>query len=133
MSVLFRLSGAKRHHVGVEEWLYGAPAEPYAIARKWFCVMRECGDDVHELIHDDCPVACVDDAAFCYVNVFKTHVNVGFYCGADLNDPGKLLQGSGKRMRHVKLKPNQEIDSKVLQNLIRQAYKQVRMDVLANH
>ena len=67
--------------------------------------MRACGDDVRELIHDGCPVACVEDAPFAYVNSFKSHVNVGFFNGASLDDPARLSEGSGKRMRHVKLKP----------------------------
>jgi hypothetical protein len=46
--------------------------------------MRGCGDDVRELVHDGCPVACVADAPFGYVNVFRTHVNVGFFYGAML-------------------------------------------------
>jgi len=73
--------------------------------------MRACGDDVRELIHDGCPVACVEDVAFGYVNAFRSHVNVGFFHGAALKDPAGLLEGAGKRMRHVKLKPMQSFNS----------------------
>jgi hypothetical protein len=45
----------------------------------------------------------VGDAPFGYVNSFKSHVNVGFFQGAGLKDPAGLLEGSGKRKRHVKI------------------------------
>ena len=80
--------------------------------------MRECGDDVRELVHDGYPVACVEDVRFGYVNVFKAHVNVGFFFGAQLRDPRGLLEGSGKRMLHVKVKPGEELDSTALSALI---------------
>jgi len=93
-----------------------------AMARCWFEVMRECGDDVRELLHDGHPTACVGDAAFAYVNAFTAHVNVGLFHGADLPDPSRLLEGTGKLMRHVKLRPDREIDAPALTNLIQTAY-----------
>ena len=87
--------------------------------------MRTCGD-VRELMHDGCPTACVDDAAFGYVNAFRDHVNVGFFLGAFLKDPARLLEGTGKRMRHVKLRPGQEVDAAALSNLIDVAYADIR-------
>jgi hypothetical protein len=64
----------------------------------------------------------VEDAAFAYVNVFTSHVNVGFYMGAYLDDPAELLRGSGKRMRHVKLLPGSEQDGAALSRLVEDAY-----------
>jgi len=89
--------------------------------------MRQCGDDVRELMHDGCPVACVEDAPFGYVNSFKTHVNVGFFHGAVLEDPAGLLQGTGKRMRHVKLKPDREVSAAALSDLIAAAYLDIKV------
>ena len=93
-----------------------------AIARRWFEVMRESGDDVRELLHDGHPTACVGDAAFAYVNAFKAHVNVGFFRGAEIADPEHLLEGTGKLMRHVKLRPERDVDAIALMNLIETAY-----------
>lgn len=93
-----------------------------AIARRWFEVMRGCGDDVRELLHDGHPTACVGDAAFGYVNAFKAHVNVGFFRGAELSDPSGLLEGTGKFMRHVKLRPEGDVDVAALSKLIITAY-----------
>ncbi len=94
--------------------------------------MRQCGDDVRELIHDGCPVACVEDAPFGYVNSFKKHVNVGFFHGAALKDAAGLLEGSGKRMRHVKLKPGAELNAAALSDLIDAAYMDIRARVGAD-
>lgn len=93
-----------------------------ALARRWFEVMRTCGDDVRELLHDGHPTACVGDAAFAYANAFKAHVNVGFFRGAELADPDGLLEGTGKFMRHVKLRPGQPLDDAALTKLVHAAY-----------
>jgi hypothetical protein len=126
MEALFRLNGAVRHSEAIDAWL--ATREPALgdIARHWFARMRQCGDDVRELMHDGCPVACVEDAAFAYVNVFKAHVNVGFYHGADLPDPEGLLEGTGRRMRHVKIRPGANMGDAALGALIDQAYTDIR-------
>ena len=110
----------------VELWLIDDPVELRSIAQKWFVQMRQCGDDVRELMHDGCPVACVEDAPFGYVNSFKSHVNVGFFQGAALEDPAGLLEGSGKRMRHVNLSPGRELDAAALSDLIDAAYVDIK-------
>jgi hypothetical protein len=92
------------------------------IAQEWFEVMRGCGEDVRELWHDGHPTACVADAAFGYVNAFKAHVNVGFFRGAEIADPEGLLEGTGKFMRHVKLRPGGNVNARALRKLIDTAY-----------
>lgn len=119
---IFRVSGAVKREPAVDLWLAGGLMELQSIAQEWFVRMRGCGDDVLEAIHDGCPVACVEDAPFGYVNSFKSHVNVGFFYGAVLEDPAGLLEGSGKRMRHVKLKPGAELNTAALLDLIDAAY-----------
>lgn len=123
---LFRLSGATRKDPLVARWFAEGPVELKSIARTWFERVRACGGDVRELIHDGCPVACVEDAAFAYVNAFKSHVNVGFFYGAMLDDPEGVLEGSGKRMRHVKLQLDGNVDAAALGNLIDGAYRDVK-------
>jgi hypothetical protein len=88
--------------------------------------MRRCGDDVRELLHDDQPTACVGDAAFAYVDAFTAHVDVGFYPGAGLEDPHGLLQGTGKYMRHVKVRPGRAIDTAALRALVGAAYVTIK-------
>ena len=106
--------------------MQGHPGELGAIARRWFEVMRECGNDVRELLHDGHPTACVGDAAFAYVNAFRAHVNVGFFRGAEIADPAGLLEGTGKFMRHVKLGPGRDVDAEALMKLIETAYADMK-------
>ena len=96
------------------------------IAKEWFEVMRACGEDVRELLHDRHPTACVADAAFGYVNAFKAHVNVGFFRGAEIADPEGLLEGAGKFMRHVKLRPRCNVNATALKKLIETAYTDMK-------
>jgi hypothetical protein len=122
MSQLFRFPNAVKRDPAVEAWMREHAGELGAIARHWFEVMRACGDDVHDLLHDGHPTACVGDAAFGYVNAFKSHVNVGFFRGAEISDPHGLLEGTGKFMRHVKLQPERDVDGATLAELITAAY-----------
>jgi hypothetical protein len=126
MDTLFRLSLGMQRDPAVEAWLSKQPDELGDIARTWFGRMRACGLDVLELMHDGCPVVCVRDVPFAYVNVFKAHVSVGFFLGSELRDPGQLLEGTGKRMRHVKVKPGEPPNSKALSALIQQSYDDVK-------
>ena len=121
-----RFPGAVARDPAVEAWFESRANKLGKIARPWFEHMRQCGDDVRELLHDGHPTACVGDAAFGYVNAFTAHVNVGFFLGAELDDPAGLLEGNGKRMRHVKLRPGVEIDREALARLIRAAYSLVK-------
>jgi hypothetical protein len=122
MSQLLRFPGGVERDPAVEAWMDEHPGELGAIARRWFEVIRGCGGDVRELLHDGHPTACIDDAAFAYVNVFTAHVNVGFFRGAELPDPDRLLEGTGRFMRHVKLRPDGHVDATALAELIHRAY-----------
>jgi hypothetical protein len=123
---IFRLSGGVKRDPAVDIWLSEGSVELRSIAQKWFVRMRQCGDDVLELMHDGCPVACVEDAPFGYVNSFKSHVNVGFFYGALLEDAARLMEGNGKRMRHVKLKPGSGQNSAALRDLVDAAYLDIK-------
>src|SRR5690606_1807352 len=129
MSRLMRFPGSVRRDPAVGTWMKERPGELGAMVRRWFEVMRDCGDDVRELLHDGHPTACVDDAAFAYVDAFTAHVNVGFFLGAELPDPSGLLGGTGRFMRHVKLRPGVDVDDVALKTLIRIAYRDMRTRV----
>ena len=126
---LLLFNGAVARDPAIDAWFKAHAGELGAIARQWFEVMRKCGDEVRELLHDGCPVACLGDAPFGYVNVFTSHVNVGFFYGASLRDPARLLQGAGKSMRHVKLRPGTAIDAAALSTLIEIAYSDIKVRV----
>jgi hypothetical protein len=123
---LLRFNGAAERDPAIEAWMKQHAGELGAIAQLWFEQMRNAGDEVRELLHDGCPVACLGDAPFGYVNVFTSHVNVGFFHGAALPDPGRLLPGTGKFMRHVKLKPGTATDVASLSRLIETAYTDIK-------
>jgi hypothetical protein len=126
MNQLFRLSGSVKRDPAISAWMNEHSGALGAIARRWFDVMRDRGDDVREVLHDGHPTACVRDAAFAYVNAFTAHVNVGFFRGAELADPRGLLEGTGKYMRHVKLRPDADIDAMALIGLIESAYSDMK-------
>ncbi len=126
MNQLFRFSSAVKRDPVIDAWMQEHSGELGAIARHWFDVMRERGNDVRELLHDGYPTACVADAAFAYVAAFTAHVNIGFFRGAELADPAQLLEGTGKYMRHVKLRPERDVDATALIELIDAAYTDMK-------
>ena len=126
---LLTFDGAVARDPGIDGWFAERAGELLEIARPWFEEMRRCGDEVRELVHDGCPVACLGDAPFGYVNVFTAHVNVGFFHGNALPDPARLLQGSGRFMRHVKLRPGTAVDEAALSRLIAAAWEDIKARV----
>ena len=126
---LLRFNGAVVRDPAIDAWMNEHAGELGAIAHHWFEVMRQCGDEVRELLHDGCPVACLGDVPFGYVNVFTSHVNVGFFQGAALPDPARLLQGAGKCMRHVKLRLGMAVDAAALRRLVEAAYSDMKARV----
>jgi len=126
MDDILRFPSAVKHDPAIDRWLRAQRDDLRPFVETWFTCMRQRGRDVRELMHDGCPTACVGDAAFGYVNAFKDHVNVGLFFGALLNDPTGLLEGTGKRGRHVKLRPGRDVDRAALTQLIQTAYVDIR-------
>jgi hypothetical protein len=129
MDALFHFPTAQPRDPAVEAWLNAVEARDPALgrlARDAFEGLRRCGAEVGELLHDGHPTACVAGAAFAAVNAFSAHVNLAFFRGAELPDPAGLLQGAGRRMRHVKLKPGETVDAAALQALVQAAYADMR-------
>ena len=123
---LLRFDGAVERDPAIDALMKEHGGELGAIAHQWFEVMQKCGDEVQEVLHDGCPVACLRCASFGYVNVFTSHVNVGLFHGAALPDPARLLQGTGKFMRHVKLRPGTATDTAELSRLIETSYSDIK-------
>ncbi len=126
MDDILRFPSAANHDPAIDTWLRAQRDDLRTFVETWFARMRQCGDDVRELMHDGCPTACVGDAAFGHVGAYREHVNVGFFFGALLEDPARLLEGTGKRGRHVKLRPGREVDSAALARLVEAAYVDIR-------
>jgi hypothetical protein len=127
-TALLRFDGSVERDPAIDAWMSEHAGELGAIALQWFEAMRQCGDEVREVLHDGHPVACLGDVPFAYVDVFTSHVNVGFFQGASLPDPARLLQGNGKFMRHVKLTPQTAVEA-ALSRLIAVAYSDIKSRV----
>jgi hypothetical protein len=123
---MLTFSGSSQNDPKVLEWMADHQNELGLIAAHWFRLIRKTGDDVTELLHDGYPTACIGEFPFAYVGAFKSHVNVGFFYGAELKDPKNILQGSGKRMRHAKVRPDRKIESQALETLIAEAYTDIK-------
>ena len=130
MTELLRFTGARKRDPAIDAWFATQPAELRALAELWFSRLRSCGPNIRELMHDGLATVCADDAPFAYVGVFRAHVNVGFFHGDRLPDPRGLLQGTGKRMRHVKVKPSVAVDDEALTSLIEAAYRDISRNLL---
>lgn len=125
---LFRLNATLPRDPLIDEWLARQVGPLGEMARLWFSVMRECGDEVRELLHDGHPIACFGTVPFAYVDVYTKHAAVGFFQGAALADPHRYLEGTGKAMRHVKLGrgPGKDVDAAELRRMITAAYAAIR-------
>jgi hypothetical protein len=130
---LLRFNGAVERDSAIDAWTKEHAGELGAIALQWFEVMQKCGDEVRDLLYDGSPVACLGDAPFGYVNVFTSHVSVGFFHGASPWDPARLLQGTGKFMRLMKLRPGTAANAAALTRLIDRAYSDIRARIAEIH
>jgi hypothetical protein len=115
MAQLLRFPSAVQRDPSVEAWFSKPGDELRRFARPWFEQMRGCGADVHELLHDGHPTACVEmrRLRMLTASVFiSVHMNVGFFHGATLDDPAGLLEGTGKRMLKGQVKSSSRTDVK---------------------
>jgi len=59
----------------------------------------------------------------CAIVIHKDHVNLQFARGTELEDPEGILEGTGKKIRHVKINNTKEINSNILKNMVVEAVK----------
>ena len=98
---------------GLEEW----HAETVSAVRE---IILNAAPDAKESIKWAQPVYEVN-GPFCYIKAFKKSVNFGFWRGIDLDDHNGRLQGTGDKMRHVKLSGVDEVDSEAFSQYVLQA------------
>ena len=130
MQGLLRFTGAVKRDPAIAAWFDDQPNELRSLAEPWFARLRRCGPDVRELLHDGLATVCIGDVPFAYVGIFTAHASVGFFHGASLPDPARLLEGSGRFMRHVKLRPGVGIDEPALEALVATAYRDAGMRLM---
>lgn len=131
MEQLLLFTGKDLQDIHWNDWLAEKPEELHSITTFWFDVIKNCGPDVEDIFHDNYPIGCVESAPFAYINAFKAHVNLGFFYGVDLPDPEGLLEGTGKRMRHIKLRPGAKLNTEAIRNLVVHAYADIKQRLYA--
>lgn len=58
---------------------------------------------------------------YSYILPHKNWVNLGFYKGAELPDPAELMEGTGKKLRHVKVRSVEDAERPEIRTLIEEA------------
>ena len=109
-----------------EDWIAGKPEAYRPMANELWKTIQSCGNDVQGIFHDGHPIACVQNAPFTYINVFSKHMNLGFFYGVELEDSTGMLQGTGKRMRHIKLFADSAFPKTEINWLIQHSYLDIK-------
>ncbi len=61
---------------------------------------------------------------FCYIGAHREHVNLGFYYGAELSDPEEILEGTGRKLRHIKVREVKEVTQPALRHLVQSSLEE---------
>lgn len=121
----------------VQEWLEKLPPDLQSLTRELISVARKNMPSVYEFIYHDAVGYSVSDSPFdriCYIAPQKKgYVNFGFFFGAGLPDPKKLLIGEGKGLRHVKIWSVGEAKNLALAKLIAQTWKETPESIAKIH
>lgn len=117
----------------VDQYIAGLNEEQAEIATRIRQIIRTAAPEARESFKWAQPVY-ESNGPFCYMKAFKSSVNFGFWRGVDLDDPRGVLEGTGDKMRHVKIAHLDEIDEDLLAGFVRQAQKlnQVKGDPTRN-
>src|SRR6266545_3468044 len=123
--------------ISVQEWLVNLAPDIRAITKQLRAMAQKNMPEAHEFIYHDAIGYSVNDSPFdriCYIAPQKKgYVNFGFFFGAGLPDPQKLLTGEGKRLRHVKIRSVDEAKNPALAQLIAATWKEAPKSVAKVH
>jgi hypothetical protein len=106
--------------VDVDEYIEGIEAWAGEIVRELRSILKGTVPDIKESIKWAQPIYDINGPMI-FIKAHKKHVNFGFWRGVQLDDPKGLLQGTGDKMRHVKITSLEDIDREGLSSLIEQA------------
>jgi Domain of unknown function (DU1801) len=70
--------------------------------------------------------------AICYIGVIKDHVNLGFHRGSELSDPERILEGTGKQMRHIKIRNMSDLDRPAIRAYLQEACERAGFEVASD-
>jgi len=122
----YRYRGTLRHDPAIDAYVGSVRGELGALVARLVALVRSNVPGHDELRVHGAPQFCVRGEPFCYVVGYAKHVNLGFCDGASLPDPEGLLEGTGKAMRHVKIRPGAEFPGKMLSRMVREAARRAR-------
>lgn len=96
---------------------------PVAVALRE--VVRASAPGLEAIVNDGMPcyVEPGKRRTVVYISAAKDRVNLGFCDGVDLHDPKGLLEGTGKRLRHVKVRSTAAARDPALAALVRDAVR----------
>lgn len=107
-------------------WLDEVPDSESSLAAAVIAFVRTTVDEVAETMKWNNPCFVVDGSNCLYVAAQDGYVNLGFYEGAHLEDPTDLLEGTGKSMRHVKIRSAAALEDPELAELVSGAVAHAR-------
>lgn len=107
---------------GVNEWVAKLAPPQQALAEAIRTLVKEAVPGAQEEIKWR-QVCFVEHGNFAYMNTAKAYMTLGFFRGTELDDPAKLLEGSGNTMRHIKVRDAASIPVKQLKAWLRAAAK----------
>jgi hypothetical protein len=121
----------------VDQWLEKLPPDLQRITRELIAIARKNMPGAQEFIYHDAVGYSINDSPFdriCYIAPQKKgYINFGFFFGAGLPDPKKLLVGEGKRLRHIKIRSMEEAQNPALAKLIAATWKDAPGSVAKIH
>ena len=109
----------------VEAFLSNYPEEIRRISAELRKIARNTMPRAHEFLYYDAINYSLDDSPLkrvCYISPMEKYVTLGFLFGAQLEDQHHLLQGRGKRARHVKIRTLRETRNSALKELVKGAW-----------
>ena len=106
---------------GVEDWLARLSPDGTIVVGALRRLITEAAPGAREIVYHDAlgygPTDKGFDRVF-YISAFKDHINLGFFYGAGLDDPDALLAGSGKQMRHLKIRSSDSMPNAAIRQLL---------------
>jgi hypothetical protein len=110
-------------YASFDDFVDGQTAANQAVVRELCKLVKRVARGLVETVKwgNGCWVKGKKPVAFAYGG--PDHVQFGFFAGSKLKDPGKILEGSGAYVRHVKIRSRSDIDARALGALLRQAVK----------
>jgi hypothetical protein len=107
-----------------DTFVKGHPAPIRDILEELRKVIRKNMPDATEIVYHDAlgyTLTSGSRGRILYVAPMAEYVNLGFMFGGHLNDPEKLLEGKGARMRHIKVRSVEEARNPALAKLVKAA------------